>query len=257
MFSQEMASFKEDIAPFTKSDSQDKKKIFHPWDTPEEFVQTPYSVFKTEKGMFYQKDVEFIFHSSVKESIQSTQMVGLEGFSNSNYTDTSAQVYDISKNFVEGEVVPIDFNEMKEKYDKEYFSSEYGITDEATETYVVTEWKCKGCNKYFTTKGSLNRHLERKKSCKQIVEKPVVAPAAPVAVELTKKEIPEKPYIVDWVDQLLYKAISGDTDKPTCKFCEIEFANKGNLNKHLSKSVACDKLAKEEFTKMISALSIK
>ena len=105
-----------------------------------------------------------------------------------------------------------------------------------------TQWQCKGCSKFFATKASLKRHHERKKSCKELSEKPVVTEAA----------LPEKPYIIEWVDQLMTKAISGDSEKPYCKHCEIEFANKTNLNKHLSKSVACDKLAKQEFMKLLT-----
>lgn len=105
-----------------------------------------------------------------------------------------------------------------------------------------TQWHCKGCSKYFATKASLKRHHERKKSCKELCEKPVVTEAA----------LPEKPYIVDWVDQFMTKAICGDSDKPYCKHCDVEFANKTNLNKHLSKSVACDKLAKQEFMKLLT-----
>jgi hypothetical protein len=105
-----------------------------------------------------------------------------------------------------------------------------------------TQWHCKGCSKYFATKASLKRHHERKKSCKELCEKPVI----------TEAILPEKPYIVDWVDQLMTKAIVGDSDKPYCKHCDVEFANKTNLNKHLSKSVACDKLAKQEFLKLLT-----
>jgi hypothetical protein len=104
-----------------------------------------------------------------------------------------------------------------------------------------TEWHCKGCTKYFATKASLKRHHDRKKSCKELSEKPVE----------TEIKVPEKPSIVDWVDQLLTKAISGDSEKPYCKHCDVEFANKTNLNKHLSKSVACDKLAKQELVKFV------
>jgi hypothetical protein len=106
-----------------------------------------------------------------------------------------------------------------------------------------TDWHCKGCSKYFATKASLKRHHERKKSCKEISEKPVAT--------ATEVPVPDKPYIIDWIDQLMTKAISGDSDKPYCKHCDVEFANKSNLNKHLSKTVACDKLAKQEFMKSI------
>lgn len=106
-----------------------------------------------------------------------------------------------------------------------------------------TQWKCVGCSKFFATKASLKRHYDRKKSCKELSEKP---PATSNEVAL-----PDKPYVVEWVDQMLTKAISGDSDKPYCKHCDVEFANKTNLNKHLSKSVACDKLAKQEFMNVL------
>lgn len=108
-----------------------------------------------------------------------------------------------------------------------------------------TEWLCKGCSKYFATKASLKRHHERKKSCKEICEKPTA----------TEVAVPEKPYIIDWIDELLQKSISGVSDKPYCKHCDVEFANKSNLNKHLSKTVACDKLAKQEFMKCLYGAS--
>lgn len=111
-----------------------------------------------------------------------------------------------------------------------------------------TNWLCKGCSKYFATKASLKRHHDRKKSCKELAEKPEEVPQ----VKVSSVSIPEKPYIIEWIDQNMIKAISGDSDKPYCKYCEIEFANKSNLNKHLSKSVACDKLAKQEFVKLIT-----
>jgi hypothetical protein len=107
-----------------------------------------------------------------------------------------------------------------------------------------TQWQCKGCSKYFATKASLKRHHERKKSCKELCEKP--------AATSEEVALPDKPYIVDWVDQLITKAIVGESDKPYCKHCDVEFANKTNLNKHLSKSVACDKLAKQEFLKLLT-----
>jgi hypothetical protein len=112
-----------------------------------------------------------------------------------------------------------------------------------------TNWFCKGCKKYFATKASLKRHHDRKKSCKELAEKP----EAEAEVKLSSVSIPDKPYIVDWVDQILQKAISGETttEKPYCKHCDLEFANKSNLNKHLLKSIACDKLAKQEFMKLI------
>lgn len=121
--------------------------------------------------------------------------------------------------------------------------------EEDADTTTSSTWFCKGCSKFFATKASLKRHHDRKKSCKEICEKPVEETTTAVAV-------PEKPYIVDWIEELTMKAISGvlegvPNDKPYCKHCDVEFANKSNLNKHLSKSVACDKLAKQELVKLI------
>lgn len=110
---------------------------------------------------------------------------------------------------------------------------------------IVDAWFCKGCSKQFATKSSLKRHHDRKKSCKDICE------AKPEEIVKTL-EVPEKPYVVEWVEESLSKAISGDSEKPYCKHCDVEFANKSNLHKHLSKSVACDKLAKQAFLEGIS-----
>jgi hypothetical protein len=119
--------------------------------------------------------------------------------------------------------------------------------EEDTDTITESKWSCKGCSKLFATKASLKRHHERKKSCKELCEKQDISG--------TILEVPDKPYIVDWIEQLQAKAISGDTEAPYCKHCDVEFANKSNLNKHLSKSIACDKLAKQEFLQLIAGTS--
>jgi len=106
-----------------------------------------------------------------------------------------------------------------------------------------TDFKCNGCSKYFATKGSLKRHHERKSSCKEICEKKI-------------EETFIGPYIVEWVETALKTAISGNFDTPLCKYCDIEFANKSNLNKHLSKSTACDILAKRAFLELIQGSGI-
>ncbi len=113
-------------------------------------------------------------------------------------------------------------------------------------TLEQTDWHCHGCSKYFTTKASLKRHHDRKKSCKELCQKKEDLSGSQTP------EVPTKPYIVDWIEELQAQAISGDSEKPYCKHCEVEFANKTNLSKHLSTSVACDKLAKQEFLKLLT-----
>jgi hypothetical protein len=56
-----------------------------------------------------------------------------------------------------------------------------------------------------------------------------------------------------YVQTLVQKAISGDSDKPYCKHCECEFANTGNLHKHYKNAVACNKLAHKEFRELMAA----
>jgi hypothetical protein len=112
------------------------------------------------------------------------------------------------------------------------------IPQDQEEEDAPTDFKCNGCSKYFATKGSLKRHHERKQSCKEICEKKI-------------EETFTGPYIVDWVETALKTAISGTFSTPLCKYCDIEFANKSNLNKHLSKSTACDTLAKRAFLELI------
>ena len=119
------------------------------------------------------------------------------------------------------------------------------LIDEVGDT-SSSEWECKGCSKYFSTKASLKRHHDRKLSCKEISEK-----------NIKIAHIDSKVCIVDWVEKLLYKSISGDSEKPYCAHCDVEFANKSNLHKHLTKSPACDTLAKIAFLESMKEKSVE
>lgn len=70
----------------------------------------------------------------------------------------------------------------------------------------------------------------------------------------SKGPVPMLPINV-YVQNLVQKAISGDSDKPYCKHCECEFANTGNLHKHYKNAVACNKLAHAEFQKLFVSTS--
>lgn len=106
-----------------------------------------------------------------------------------------------------------------------------------------TSWPCEGCKKTFTTKASLQRHLERKAACKTMIEKKLDDSFLPT--------LNDTETIVEWVEGIMKKAISGDVEQSLCKGCDIEFANKSNLMKHLSKSPSCNKLAKLSFLKLV------
>ena len=172
------------------------------------------------------------------------------------------------RNMIQGQLLVAEKPQAKEAcaIDYQYQESsmckvcnKYALMDESSSscehcgiTTKQTDWLCLGCNTYFATKASLKRHHDRKKSCKELCEKKEDLSGNAI-------ELPDKPYIIDWVDTILRKSISGHLatdqgDKPYCQFCEVEFANKSNLNKHLSKSVACDKLAKQEFLKLLQKM---
>ena len=108
-----------------------------------------------------------------------------------------------------------------------------------------TSWLCEGCKKSFTTKASLQRHIERKAGCKTKIEKKADDPFLAILNEN------ENESLVDWVERIMKKSISGDAEYSLCKGCEIEFANKSNLLKHMTKSPSCNKLAKINFLKLI------
>lgn len=165
-----------------------------------------------------------------------------QGFSNAMVT--GASLNDLEWQLPASNIVSMGFVDMTSRlFGSTVLNAELtkqiveGIEEQESET--ETDWHCKGCNKYFATKGSLKRHHDRKASCKEIINKNVVVPEVDVN-------------IFTWVEQILQAAISGDTDKPYCKHCDVEFANKSNLNKHYAKSPACDKLAKNAFLECLN-----
>jgi hypothetical protein len=107
---------------------------------------------------------------------------------------------------------------------------------------------CEACHESFTTKYSLKRHLERKPQCQRVKE--ANTETKPTEVPADIKEA--KPLHVQ-VDEWLQKAISGDSTLPYCRHCDVEFANKGNLNKHITKSIPCNTLATAEFIKLVKS----
>lgn len=215
----------------------EKNSVACSWDTPENFVSgfSEYSKkFKSHQKNFMKPLPKKIFDnnelwntcskiisSKVNTNLGNEKEFEIQGYSNiiiENNSNDTLDVEDLLENMISN-----------------------------------TEWNCKGCKKYFASKQSLHRHYDRKKSCKEISEilRETVNENKEKKEEKeniikTLNEIPEKPYIIDYVDELLVKAISGDTEKPYCKHCDVEFANKSNLHKHLSKNIACDKLAKQE-----------
>ena len=91
-------------------------------------------------------------------------------------------------------------------------------------------WPCKACLKNFTTKQSLERHHERNTVCK--------------TWNAGSDELPAGVgNVYQWACETIDKALSSDKDSMTCRFCSTKFSSAGNLHKHFSSSVACNRLA--------------
>lgn len=222
---------------------------------PTEFV-SDLSAFRPEKVVKfddYQKQYEFDI-SGINNMIQDRPFLTkrmsqqpycetiCSGFSNNHVTGASLD--DLEWQISGSNIVQAGWNDMTAHlFGSSVLNAELtkDIVEKNEELGVAaaTDWHCKGCEKYFATKGSLKRHHDRKQSCKEISEKKFA--------ELINNDLS----ITEWVEKLLQSSISGTSELPYCKHCDVEFANKSNLTKHLSKSTACNKLAKHEFVEAI------
>ena len=105
---------------------------------------------------------------------------------------------------------------------------------------------CQACNKTFTNKYSLKRHEENTPVCykwNQIktredgTENPTVADGA---------------NILDMLDEFRLKILTTSGNATRCQYCNTQFSNTGNLNKHFRTSVTCNKLAVTNFRNNIN-----
>lgn len=114
------------------------------------------------------------------------------------------------------------------------------ISDDKPET-EAKEIQCQACMKTFTVNGSLKRHLERSKACKDWIELPQKTDIVPLTKGI---------HLV--IDEVLDRAISGE--ELQCKFCQATFISKGNLHKHFNYATVCNRLAYKEFKKLFLEL---
>lgn len=111
---------------------------------------------------------------------------------------------------------------------------------EIVDRKITDQFDCDACKKSFTTKSSLKRHHDRFPVCKDWIELP------------QKSDIELTTGIHHIVDELLQKSISED-DSTTCKYCKTKFSNTGNHHKHYNTSTICNKMAFQEFKKLLNA----
>lgn len=106
--------------------------------------------------------------------------------------------------------------------------------------------ECKACGKSFDTNTALHFHYEKNSVClKWNAQK----------INNAESFSPEKG-IHMWLYDVLEQVVAESDNKLQCKFCETKFINKGNLHKHFTGSVACNRFAFYELKKMIDTLLI-
>lgn len=102
-------------------------------------------------------------------------------------------------------------------------------------------FSCLACYKKFSTKGSLKRHHERFPVCERLIQER----------NFVESDLQENTQVVpldDFVSRLVQKSYY---DTPfVCRYCEEQFANRGNLNRHFTHSIACSRLAMLRFDEL-------
>ena len=92
------------------------------------------------------------------------------------------------------------------------------------------EWQCVACLKGFSTKQSLQRHKIRHPLCREWEQKGLE----------TKHVFGESVYV--WATRTVDEALASNEDGIRCKFCKTQFATIGNLHKHFTTAVACNRM---------------
>lgn len=183
-----------------------------------------------------------------KDEIERVQQAGLPGLSGSHLA---------KKNFLEF-LFNTDLEELEELYGKKeeavYDETDTIELESKPETTVAdltldqalklfteaSTFRCKACQKTFTTKGSLKRHHERYPVCVEWLS---------IDKKMDTSRLTKGIHLL--VDDLLERAVS-EEGRLECKFCKCIFTNKGNHHKHFNTSIVCNKMALIEFKKVVA-----
>ncbi len=102
-------------------------------------------------------------------------------------------------------------------------------------------FSCLACYKKFSTKASLKRHHERFPVCERLIQDRNL-------VENQMQENTQVESLDNFVSRLVQESYY---DTPfVCRYCEEQFTNRGNLNRHFTYSVACSRLAMIRFDEL-------
>lgn len=88
---------------------------------------------------------------------------------------------------------------------------------------------CLACNKEYKTSKNLNEHYENNKLCKKWID-----------ILNQKRETFDKKLILN-IQSIHTRVNPVITDECMCVSCHKSFSNVGNLNKHINKSIICQK----------------
>ena len=101
--------------------------------------------------------------------------------------------------------------------------------------FNTKKYICKGCDKGFISEHFLSDHTDKSKASKKWL-----------SLSLDQQNIILKKPIHQFIDECLSKSLMSNQEIE-CKFCNSKFVNKGNLHKHFSTSIPCNRLAYHEF----------
>ena len=101
--------------------------------------------------------------------------------------------------------------------------------------FNTKKYVCNGCDKGFISDHLLLDHIDKSIPCKKWL-----------ALSSDQQTILLKKPIHQFIDDCLSKSLMIN-QLIECKFCNSTFVNKGNLHKHFSTSIPCNRLAYHEF----------
>jgi len=114
---------------------------------------------------------------------------------------------------------------------------------------------CMGCSRSFTKRSSIQRHYQRSPACVAWINSNSSTSSAD---EKSDNDIPPPDALHKLVNTIATEAMSSvNEDSIVCLYCHKTFSNMGNMHKHYTNAVACNRLACKKFMELaIARLSL-